>query len=294
MGAPAPSTVLCIPGLDAGMTAPDSGYLSVGDGKLYYEVRGVGSPLVLIHAGFLDRRMWDEQFVLFARDHRVIRYDVRGFGRSDRPHQKYSDSADLLALVDHLGVAKATLIGVSNGGRISLDFVVEHPDRVEALILVAPGVGGYESSGPTEDALWEGYEANLKSVEEAVKAGRVHEGVKAEFDVWTQGLDLESRRRLFAIALDNAHLLSGHPREFNVSLSPPAFQRLSKIQVPTLLIVGDLDTPGMMPVADKIHARIRHSKKLLIPGADHIINMSKAKEFNRAVLEFLAEGRGRR
>ncbi len=274
------------------MTAPDSGYLSVGDGRLYYEVRGVGSPLVLIHAGFLDRRMWDEQFDLFARDHRVIRYDVRGFGRSDRPHQKYSDSADLSALLDHLGARKATLIGVSNGGRISLDFAVEHPDMVEALILVAPGVSGYESSDPDEDALWQEHEAKENAVKEVFRGGSISKAVETYFDLWTRGLDPASRKRLLAIAMDNSHVLDHHPGELNVAPDPPVFQRLSEIRVPTLLIVGDRDVPGMMRVADKLHARIRGSKKVLIRGADHIINMSKPKEFNRAVLEFLGGERG--
>ena len=77
----------------------DAGYAAVRGGRVYYEVQGAGHPLVLIHAGFLDRRMWDGQFELFARSYRVVHYDVRGFGESDRPQEKYSDVEDHIANV---------------------------------------------------------------------------------------------------------------------------------------------------------------------------------------------------
>ncbi len=100
------------------------GYVTVTGGKLYYQLKENGHPLVLIHAGFLDQRMWDEQFDLFAKDFTVIRYDVRGFGRSSRPVEKYWDIEDLYTLLTHLKVGKAFVVGVSNGGRIAIDFTI--------------------------------------------------------------------------------------------------------------------------------------------------------------------------
>ncbi len=100
----------------------ETGYAEVDDGRLYYETSGKGLAMVLIHAGFLDSRMWDTQFQLFSENNRVIRYDVRGFGRSDIARTKFSDYKDLRGILDHLRVKTASLIGVSNGGRIASDF----------------------------------------------------------------------------------------------------------------------------------------------------------------------------
>src|SRR5436309_9167838 len=105
-------------------------HLQVRGGSLYYETAGEGPPLVLIHAGFLDSRMWDEQFQLFAKGARVIRYDVRGYGRSSRPSEEYSDAEDLLSLLKYLNIESASMLGVSNGGTIALDCVSAHPSNV--------------------------------------------------------------------------------------------------------------------------------------------------------------------
>ena len=108
-----------------------SGTVPVQGGKLYYEVKGEGHPLVLIHAGFLDRRMWDEQFELFSNSYKVVRYDVRGFGRSTKAETKFSDFEDLHALLQHLKLDKVYIIGVSNGGRIAIDFTTSYQNQVE-------------------------------------------------------------------------------------------------------------------------------------------------------------------
>ncbi len=255
---------------------------------MYYEVAGNGRPLVLIHAGFLDSRMWDEQFQLFAQHYKVIRYDVRGFGKSDRPREKFSDAADLLALLKHLNVDMATLIGVSNGGRIALDFSVQHSKMVEALVLVGTGVSGYEVSGPDEDKIWEEFDKQMKPQEGLVKENRIREAVEMDVDTWASAQNPESRSRIFTTALDNSHILTEHPGKFQVSPNPPAFKRLSEIRVPTLLIVGDRDVQGMQLIAERLHGMVAGSKKVVIHGGDHITNMSKPAEFNRTVLEFLS------
>ncbi len=256
---------------------------------MYYETNGSDHPLVLIHAGFLDRRMWDEQYDRFAAKYQVVRYGVRGFGLSDRPSEKYSDVADLHALLQHLGVRKTYLLGVSNGGRIAIDFTIEHPGLVDGLVLVASGVSGYQVSGPDEERVWGEFERRMKPQEEAVKENRILDAVEMDVDVWAPAQSLTSRQRILAIAMDNAHIQVHHPREFNVVPDPPGFQRLSEIHCPTLIMVGDRDVPGMQLVVAKIHSKIAGSRHVLIHGADHIVNMSKPEEFNRAVLEFLGE-----
>src|SRR5262249_44738056 len=117
-----------------------------GSGKfngLYYETKGRGAPVIFIHGGQMDRRMWDAQFDVFAKEYRVIRYDIRGFGKSDTPTNAYSDAGDLHALLQHLRVKKATLIGLSLGAAVAVDFALVHGENVDALVLVCPGLGGF-------------------------------------------------------------------------------------------------------------------------------------------------------
>jgi len=122
---------------------PEVGAASVNGTQLYYETLGEGHPLVLIHGGYMDRRMWDDQFHAFAKHYRVIRYDVRGFGKSELPPVPYADRQDLFDLLNYLGVEKTYLLGLSLGGIIAIDFTLEHPTMVDALILVGSPVPGF-------------------------------------------------------------------------------------------------------------------------------------------------------
>ena len=121
----------------------EAGLADVGDGRLYYEVAGSGSPLVLIHGFTLDRRMWDDQFEHFADRYRVVRYDQRGFGRSDVPTEApYSNHGDLRRLLDHLGIDGAHVCGLSSGGGVAIDLALEHPGYVRSLIGISSALGG--------------------------------------------------------------------------------------------------------------------------------------------------------
>jgi 3-oxoadipate enol-lactonase len=116
-----------------------SGFADISGGHIYYESAGGGHPLVLIHGGQMDRRMWDQQFQLFSKTYRVIRYDVRGFGKSPASTNVYADEEDLAALLKFLHVEKAYVVGLSLGGRIAIDFALTHFGMVDAIVPVAPG-----------------------------------------------------------------------------------------------------------------------------------------------------------
>jgi len=253
---------------------------------LYYETSGKGPALVLIHAGFLDSRMWDTQFQLFSENYRVIRYDVRGFGKSDVARTKFSDYKDLRVILDHLGAQTASLVGVSNGGRIASDFAVEYPSMVDHLVLVSPGMSGYKSSGPEEEKMWEEFDAQMKP-QDAVREGRAADTVAMDVTTWGSAQTPAKRERITQIAMDNFHVQVENPWKLQVPPEPRTWHRLSQIRAPTLLIIGDRDVAPQIVMVDNIHSHIRGSKKVLIKGADHIVNMSKPDEFNRTVLEFL-------
>ena len=113
-----------------------AGYADLGDGKLYYEMDGEGETLVLCHAGFVDNRMWDEQWDSFTKHYRVLRFDMRGFGKSNPVTKPISRRQDLYWLVQKLGIECANFIGCSMGGEMILDFTLEHPEMVLSLVII--------------------------------------------------------------------------------------------------------------------------------------------------------------
>lgn len=272
----------------------DYGFLEVGKGKkpdrIFYETSGEGRPLVMIHAGFVDRRMWDNQFEFFAeKGFRVIRYDVRGFGKSDIPSSEYSDFLDLKELLDHLSVKKAVIMGISNGGRITLDFAIEFPEMVEAMILVNSGASGYKSSGPQEDELVKEVEERYKLQEKLVKIGKYRDAIELEVDIWDHTLTNDARERLTELAKDNYHLMKKFPWELQHSPTPPAFERLHSIDVASMVVIGENDVEASQAASKRIQSMIRNSKLSVLPKAGHIANLYNQDKFNQLILDFLRD-----
>ena len=126
---------------EADTPAPDkqtSGYLDVGGSKIYYETRGSGPAIILLHDGLLHAVTWDEVWQPLATKHEVIRYDRRGYGRSELPTKSYSATEDLLKLLTQLKLQHAVLVGSSSGGALAIDFAIEHPQMVDGLFLIGP------------------------------------------------------------------------------------------------------------------------------------------------------------
>jgi pimeloyl-ACP methyl ester carboxylesterase len=263
----------------------ETGMALTNGARLHYEIAGAGEPLVLVHAGIADGRMWDGQVARFARRYRVVRYDMRGFGRSAIVEGPYAHHEDLRTLLDSLGIERAFLVGCSMGGRTIIDFALEHPGRVRALVLVGSALGGFDA-GEDPPKQWE----ELVAAEDAGDLGRVSE---LEVQIWVDGpyrgpdgVDSAVRdlvREMNLIALKNEASGLGDERP----LEPPAVNRLVEIQVPTLVIVGDLDRPEIIEAADLLQKRIPRARRAVIPGTAHLPNLERPQGFNRVVLEFL-------
>jgi 3-oxoadipate enol-lactonase len=264
-------------------------YLPVRGGNLYYETAGEGTPLVFVHAGFLDSRMWDDQFQLFAKGKRVIRYDVRGFGRSSTPSEEYSDAEDLFALLKHLNIENTSILGNSNGGRIALDFASVHPTMVKSLILVSPGIRGYKTSGLEEDREWDELDKreNLQGL--ATSENRIDDAVNMDLEIWAPAQGATSKSLILEMATANSHIHKNPPYKLQKSPEPTAFTKLNQIRAPTILIVGDRDVKAMQTMTKRLHQLIPGSKLSIIRGADHIANMSRPEEFNAIVSSFLEQ-----
>ncbi|MCI0634118.1 MAG: alpha/beta hydrolase [Actinobacteria bacterium] len=269
-----------------------SRFVETEGARLYVEEDGEGPAVVFLHPGLWDCRTWDQQFELFADRYQVLRYDARGYGRSTRPEPRvaYSHVRDLLAVLGDSGIDRAALIGCSMGGTNEVDFALAHPDRVLALVLVAAGVDGYEGTAEQE-AEWEAWYAEREPpIDSAIAAGDLERAQDLRLQtMWTTlGTDDEAGRRIREIAFDNLHELT-MDESAREKLDPPAFERLGEIAVPTLMLPADHDPPEMDPMCSAIAERIPNARLFRIPDTDHVINMRRPAEFNRVVLEFLAE-----
>ena len=268
------------------MSATRTGFVTVPGAQLWFDDRGHGPAIVFTHAGIADHRMWDAQLAGFSADHRVVRWDLRTYGRSTSDATPYSTRADLLAVLDHLGIDRVTLVGCSIGGGVTLSFAVEHPDRVDGLVLVAPGVAGLD----TPD--WPA-EAALDVEEQRLEAARDWDGL-ADFDVrtWVDGVGQPQGRAPAAVrelvrVMDLDHYQARHPAAHHLPLRAPAGQRLGEVAAPTLLLIGDLDTPPCRFTVEALATGIRGAKLHRFAAAAHLPNMECAEEFDRVVLDFL-------
>lgn len=270
-------------------TPTQSGFAEVNGARIAYEVAGTGRPVVLIHAGICDQRMWDEQFALFAERYRVIRYDQRGFGQSTLPPGPYSQEEDLAALLARLGVSEAAVIGVSMGGAGAINLALAHPALVKALVVVGAGVDGAEVPVTPEE------EALFGEVETAANQGDIEMANAREADLWVAGphrdpatVDARIRERVRAMNFRGFQEAEQQKLAKRQPIAPPANERLGDIHIPTLVIVGDQDFSDIQTLADLIASGIPGARKVVIPDTAHLPNMERPEAFNRIVLDFLA------
>jgi pimeloyl-ACP methyl ester carboxylesterase len=268
--------------VSSGLADVTSGTVAVDGGSLYYETLGKGAPVILIHGGFGDRRMWDAQFEPLSQAFRVVRYDHRGFGKSSAPDKAYSPVADLAALMDHLQLKRANLVGNSMGGTLALDFALLQPDRTGAVVVVASTAGGYPT--PEED---------VKKIGEVMRTAR-ERGTAAAVPLWLQHpmVNVASQHPtagplLRTMIEDNQKLfLAEHwPQE---PMSPPAFERLAGLNANVLFVVGDQDVASVRDGADASAARIKKAKVVTIKGADHLPQMEQPEAVNKLLVEYIS------
>jgi pimeloyl-ACP methyl ester carboxylesterase len=271
------------------VTALRTDVVEVDGARLEFDLAGDGDAIVLLHPGLWDRRTWDEQFGLFSRMYRVLRYDARGYGRSTRPvpGHAYSRVEDLAVVMDAVGFERAALIGCSMGGSTALDFALTHPGRVTALVLVAPGVSGTEEGTPEEEAWYAERWAPIESLLEAGDLAGAMDRCLRSF--WaTLGIDDRDGARVREIAFDNLHTLTMDERG-NAGIDPPAYARLEDVAAPTLVLPADHDPPYARRIYAELAERIPGARTIQIPDVDHVVNLRKPAEFDDAVLAFLGE-----
>jgi 3-oxoadipate enol-lactonase len=261
------------------------GFVDVEGGRLAFETAGDGPAVTLIHPGLWDMRTWDREFPLLVdAGYRAIRYDVRGLGRSSRlGAESYSHVRDLVGLLDALDVAQTALVGCSMGGGIALDFTLEHPERVWALVQVASALGGLEPLDEEKD--W--WDERFTPIEAAIEAGDLEGAQDLQLGIWAPlGTDDEAGRVIRQVAFDNLHDLTSDESGLE-ELEPPASHRLGEVDVPTLVVAAGNDPPDMIRSSDLIARGILGARKVTIEDADHVVNLRRPEAFDRAVVPFL-------
>ena len=262
-----------------------SGFADINGAQLYYEVKGTGHPLLLVHAGVADSRMWDAQVEAFSDVYQVIRFDLRGFGRSNMPSGTFSNYEDIRALLDYLEIKSVYLLGISFGGLVALDFALVYPDYVKALVLGAPSVSG---AIPTERIrrFWEAEDA-------AMEKGDLEGATELNLRLWVDGPHREVNQvsrevRKLVREMQLAIFKKEIPDDAEeIDLEPPAIERLGEVRVPVQVIVGRLDLEEKLELANRLVREIPDCQKIVIPGVAHMLNMEKTNVFNLSVLDFL-------
>lgn len=258
-----------------------TGFVNIGADRIYFESSGDGVPLVLISGGSgMDLRQWHKVIPLLAQSHRVITYDPRGIGSSDNPTEVYSDSDDLLQLLDHLQLDKVTLVGLSSSGGLALEFAARFPGRLQSLIASAPFVPGYEFSASMQ-----------KRVDRFGAAAQ--EGRKAFLDAMmadphfvANASEKQFVRMVMAFNFDKG---AGFDPQLPIPMEPPLIQQLQNIETPVLLLAGGLDHDDVLVRNRYLQERIRGSRVRVIPGAGHNPQLATPAAFVAEVIRFAQE-----
>lgn len=260
-----------------------TGYTDLADGRLYYESAGSGDPLILLHGFAVDRRMWDGQFEALAGRFRVVRYDLRGFGKSSLPASPYSHTDDLKSLLDDLGIAQADLLGLSLGGGVAVDFALRHSQMVRKLAVsgsVISGLRWSEQGHLLDKAVWDTARA------EGMEAGKQAWLAHPLFAPLIEHPEAYARLRQMIADYSGWHFVNRNP------LTPdpmPALDRLGEIAAPTLVMIGERDMPDFQHAAEALAGGIPGARKVTLAGMGHMAPMENPEAFNRAVIEYLAE-----
>lgn len=264
----------------------ESGFIENGAAELYYESHGTGPALVFIHAGVADSRMWRHQ--LHLSGFRSIVFDQRGFGGTDWVPEDYSNRADTLAVLDHLDIERAVLVGCSNGGEAAMQVAIVAPRRVSGLVLVGAAPRGWEPEGGWVDP--EEWEKAVAAFQE----GDYGAATCFDAELWLAGPE----RRLEDIDPDLVDLFRDMDLKptrtetqrdpYIQTLEPPTDQRLEVIDTPTLVMVGEYDLPQLHEAAQYLAGELSDGPHVVIRDSAHLPSLEQPDAFNAELNRFLS------
>jgi 3-oxoadipate enol-lactonase len=249
---------------------------------LAHDDEGTGPPVVFLHSGVCDRRMWRAQAEVLGRTHRVIAPDLRGFGETPVPAERFSNADDVFVLLDQCGVEQAAVVGSSMGGRVAQELAVTAPDRVSALVLLCPAHRDFPDTADSE--AFETEEDRL------LESGDVEGAVELNVATWlgpsadddTRALVREMQRRAFEVQLAADELDPG-PELVKVAVDP------ARMDVPTLVVGGELDLDVFRDGARHLADAIPGARLTMLPWAGHLPSLERPDDVTPLISAFLAE-----
>ena len=265
-------------------------FIEVPGGRLHVVDEGDGPPIVLLHAGIANLRSWDAVApLLVGAGYRVVRYDQRGFGESTTEDVAFSNRADVIAVLDSLGIGRAALVGNSRGGVIAFDTAIEFTARIVAVIGVAAGLGGFEGTAtPEELAIFEAADAL-----EGADPPDVPAIADAMVRIWVDGPGQAADRvpspiREAIRAQQTDVLRPGRIEGDPIVLHPPANDRLASLTMPVLAVAGTLDATELVDTARHLEANIPNARAVIWDDVAHMIGMEQPERLAHLIATFLA------
>jgi 3-oxoadipate enol-lactonase len=266
-------------------------HIDVPGASLYYEADGPASApaLLLLHAGIANLRMWDAQVAALAADHYVIRFDARGYGQTEALNVEFSSRQDALAVLDHLGVARATLVGSSRGGSTAIDLAVESPGRVAGLVTIGSGPSGFP-----EVELTEAEDAFFDSLDAAFEARDWHRLARLEVELWAIGPqrreeDLDPEFVAAAFALNRVNAAHAEEDPVPIPLEPPACDRVVDIAAPALVTVGEYDLTPVLAQYEYLLSTLPNATGCTFRDTAHLPSVERPAEFTEVLTAWLAQ-----
>ncbi|MGI9328025.1 MAG: alpha/beta fold hydrolase [Pseudomonadales bacterium] len=259
--------------------------VAVNDTHLYVERAGSGATLLLVHGGGGDRRYWDAQFIELAQQFDVVRYDLRGYGKSDAPveGQPYGHEDDLQSLLQALGVPNAHIAGYSLGCQVAVDAYTIYPELFRSIIAVGPYVSGFSS--PATNSLFGGYAECAITFSRAGSAAAAKDFLSIPaFN--PERIHAKAKTKLLEICGDYSWWWANHEDPME-NVSPVATDVLANIHVPLLAISAEFDATVCREVADLLARSVADNQRVDISAATHFMLLEKPAEFNRALVDFL-------
>jgi 3-oxoadipate enol-lactonase len=262
-----------------------SGLADVNEAQIYYEIKGEGHPLLLVHGYPLDSRMWDAQFDELAQHFRVIRFDFAGHGKSTVHNNDFALVEDIKGLLKFLGIEKTHLAGLSIGGNLSTDFTLAYPEMVEKLILVSTGLLGWTEFSPERKNY-------LEELNKCNQGGNQEEIIHLMCKAWVAGpfrsideINPELLKKYSTMIKNNLTRENGKGKM--ILPETKTIELVGTITAPTLIVSPDIDFPDFKSIANFLNKKMTNSQLVILPGTAHMLNMEKPKEFNQFVLNFL-------
>jgi len=255
------------------------------DGDLAYLDTGSGDLVVLLHSGYVDHRVWDDQIPAFAAEYRVIAPDVRGHGSSANATKPFRWADDLAALLRHLDAGPAVLVGLSMGGVIATDTALEYPELVRAVVTCGAATGDFQYTDDWTRQIQAEYARTLGAGD-----------IEGWLDVFVRvvpgpyrsadDVDPDISRRLREMAFNSISKHTPGEKDWHVRVTD-SWSRLPKIDVPVLTVNGTLEPPELLDAAERLARTVPDGRARTVEDTAHYLNMEKPEVFSKILLEFL-------